>query len=94
VQTNLSIESLTKDVKDLKNLVLDLTSYLQEEQDNMLLGDWVSSKRIMKLTGLSTSSLYRLRKTGKVRSSFIVGKGMFYMSIDFKKLLDANHRLK
>jgi len=92
VNTNPSIESLSKDILNLKNLIIGLASQLQE-QDNTLLGGWISEEKAITITGLSKSSLYRLRKSGKVRSSFIVGKGMFYMLSDFKRLLDTNHRL-
>lgn len=88
---NSSIESLTKDVRDLKGLVVNLITYIQE-QDGDALGGWISEERAKKLTGLSTSSLYRLRKTGQLRASFIVGKGNFYQSSDFARLLDRNHR--
>lgn len=93
MNTNPSIESLSREILELKNLVIGLATYIQE-QDEQVLGGWISEKKAMVLTGLSTSSLYRLRTSGKVRSSFIVGKGHFYMSSDFKRLLDANHRLK
>lgn len=93
MKNNPSIESLTREIHDLKGLVVDLITYIQE-QDDKALGGWISEERTKKLTGLSTSSLYRLRKSGKVRASFIVGKGIFYQSSDFKRLLDTNHRLR
>lgn len=81
-----------KEILELKNLVVGLAAYIQEQDDEDL-GGWICEQKAMNITGLSTSSLYRLRKGGKVRSSFIVGKGMFYMASDFKKMLDTNHRL-
>jgi len=93
VQKQTSIESLHEEVHDLKGLVVDLITYIQE-QDGKALGGWISEERVKKLTGLSTSSLYRLRKSGQVRSSFIVGKGNFYQSSDFVRLLDTNLKLR
>jgi hypothetical protein len=93
VNTNPSIDSLSREILELKNLVVGLATYIEEQDNDKILAGWICEKKAMNLTGLSTSSLYRLRKSGKVRSSFIVGK-MFYMAQDFKQLLDTNHRLK
>lgn len=71
-------------IKDLKEQVLH--QQLREES----IGEWLSEDRIMKITGLGKTSLYKLRKDCKVPYSTILGKGVFYKLSDFERLLKKN----
>lgn len=54
------------------------------------LGDWIPQHLAMKLSGLKRSSLLALRKAGKLTSSTISAKGVFYRKSDFETLLNEN----
>ena len=70
------------------NTIADMLLKLQKEKATF--GDWVSEKEAIKATGLSRSTLLKLRNEGKVTSSTISGKQNYYRLSDFKKLLDKN----
>ena len=72
------------------NIIAETLNKMQK--DKVMLGDWMSEKEIMEATGLSRSSLLKLRNTGKVTSSSILGKQPYYKLCDFKKLLDINEQ--
>ncbi len=70
------------------NIVSEMLVKMQKQRVSF--GEWISEKEVMEITGLSRSTLLKLRKEGKVRSSTITGKQVYYMLPDFKKLLDKN----
>jgi predicted DNA-binding transcriptional regulator AlpA len=59
-------------------------------QERSTLGEWVSEKKAMEITGLSRSTLLALRNQGKLSQSSIAGKSVYYKLSDFKKLLERN----
>lgn len=66
-----------------------LNDLITEKQS---IGDWITEERAIKLTGLSKSSFYNMRKEGKITSSSISGKEVWYRRADFKKILDRVER--
>ena len=72
------------------NIVAEMLLKMQKERVSF--GEWASEKEVMEITGLSRSTLLKLRKAGKVRSSTISGKQPYYILSDFKKLLDKNEQ--
>ncbi|MGE0568086.1 MAG: hypothetical protein AB7O73_09060 [Bacteroidia bacterium] len=88
--TEITIAQLQSEIRQLNDRISELVLQSRVEA----LSGWVTEECVIKLTGLSKSSLYRLRKKGEVRSSFFVDKGYFYKLDDFGKLLDKNHRRK
>jgi hypothetical protein len=56
------------------------------------LGDWIIEARAIELSGLSKSTLFVLRKAGKLTSSTISGKGVFYRRSDFERMLNDNEK--
>ena len=71
---------------------IDATYDLLLEQSiaDQSLGDWIPQHLATKLSGLKRSSLLALRKAGKLTSSTISAKGVFYRRSDFERLLNEN----
>lgn len=80
------LKALEKKIDELTILV---TKLLNEKQS---IGDWVSEEQAVKLSGLCKSKLYELRNKGKVRSSSLTERKIFYRRSDFEKLLEANQK--
>ena len=70
------------------NIIDEKLQKLQKERATF--GEWVSEKEVIAITGLSRATLLKLRNSGKVSSSTISGKQLYYRLSDFKKLLDKN----
>lgn len=80
------IKQLEKKIDDLVSLVERLISERQS------IGDWMNEKLAMDLTGLGKTKLYELRNNGKVRSSCLTERKLFYRRSDFEKLLNTNQK--
>ena len=80
------------EIQDLKNLVQEMVSIIQDNQSPVL-GDWIPQSVTLKCTGLSKSTLYRLRKSGVIRASYLsdTRAGLFYRASDLQNL--SNERL-
>lgn len=70
------------------NIIAETLQKMQ--RDKIALGGWVSEKETMTITGLSRSTLLKLRRDRKLGCSTLSGKQLFYRLSDFKKLLDKN----
>ena len=70
------------------NIIAEMLYKLQKERTTF--GEWVPEKEVIAVTGLSRATLLKLRNAGKVTSSTISGKQLYYRLSDFKKLLDKN----
>jgi hypothetical protein len=85
------LAALQEQLTDVQNKLNAIEALLlQNTQTENKIGDWVPASVAMKLTGLKRSSLLALRKTGKLTSSTISGKCVFYRRSDFEKLLNEN----
>ncbi|OFY85358.1 MAG: hypothetical protein A3F72_03585 [Bacteroidetes bacterium RIFCSPLOWO2_12_FULL_35_15] len=87
-EINISIIEKLDAVQASMNSIVETLDKIQKEQTTF--GDWISEKETISITGLSRSTLLKLRKTGKVRKSTFTGKQLYYKLSDFKKLLDKN----
>lgn len=91
----MALQSDSQKVEDrllnLELVIMDLKEQLLHRQlQEESIGEWLSEDRIMKITGLGKTSLYKLRKECKVSYSTIMGKGVFYKLADFERLLKKN----
>lgn len=85
------LNTLLGEIRLLKGEVEKLMKALYtEKKKDKLLGDWISEKEVIELTGFSRGKLHILWKEGKVAKSTIGEKGNYYLATDFKKLLDKN----
>ncbi|MGP8216405.1 MAG: helix-turn-helix transcriptional regulator [Bacteroidia bacterium] len=53
---------------------------------------YVTEERAKEITGLSKSTLYKLRKAGRVASSSFGGRDVYYKSSDLETLLKENEK--
>ncbi|MBL7889709.1 MAG: hypothetical protein JNL24_09155 [Bacteroidia bacterium] len=58
------------------------------------IGEWVDEETAMRVTGLSKSSLYELRKANRISYSTISGRPKHYRLKDFENILNENERLR
>ena len=72
------------------NIVAEMLLKMQKERISF--GEWVSEKEIIAITGLSRSTLLKLRNEGKISSSTISGKRPYYRLSDLKALLNKNEQ--
>lgn len=80
------INRLEKKIDDLTDLVKKLSL------DDRGVGDWLSQEDALNLTGLGKTKLYELRKDGRIRSSHLEGKAVFYRRSDIEALLNQNQK--
>lgn len=87
------ISNLDKKLDAIGVYINSLNIYLEQltsEKENI--GEWISENEAKRLTGLSKSTLLKLRKEGRIRSSTLSGKKIFYRRSDFNNLLDKNEQ--
>jgi hypothetical protein len=72
--------------------VLSLLNALVVERNTI--GEWIDEESVMRITGLSKSSLYELRRANRITSSTISGRAVYYKLKDFENILIKNENLK
>ena len=80
------INQVEKKIDELTDLVKNLQ--LKERG----IGDWLTQADALAITGLGKTKLYEMRKDGRVRSSHLTGKAVFYRRSDIEALLNKNER--
>lgn len=53
-------------------------------------GDWISEEQVRQMTGLGRTTLRNLRQQGRIRSSSIAGKAVWYRLSDIEQMLNDN----
>lgn len=61
-------------------------------KENDGIDSWISEAQVQELTGLSSSTLYELRRTKQVLSSYITPKAIVYNKKSLVKLIEKNAR--
>ncbi|MHB8261883.1 MAG: hypothetical protein ACYDCN_13700 [Bacteroidia bacterium] len=92
---NKNIEELVNKINDLQETLNTMADVIKKmERNTMAFGDWISEEEVLKMpnVSISRSRLWELRKQGRVSSSSLNGKQLFYRLSDFKKLLDENEQ--
>ena len=80
------IKALEKKIDELYAII---EKFIAEKQS---IGDWMNEKLTMNITGLGKTKLYELRNTGKVRSSSLTERKLFYRRSDLERLLNKNQK--
>ncbi|MBL0103593.1 MAG: hypothetical protein IPP51_07485 [Bacteroidetes bacterium] len=75
--------------KKIDELYVIIEKFIAEKQS---IGDWMNEKLTMNITGLGKIKLYELRNTGKVRSSSLTERKLFYRRSDLERLLNKNQK--
>ena len=86
IADDVRIKALEKKIDELTTTIL---KFISEKQ---AIGDWLSEELTIQLTGLCKSKLYELRNDGKVRSSNLTERKIFYRRSDFEQLLNKNQK--
>ena len=86
ISNDAQIKALEKKIDDLYNVI---EKFIAEKQS---IGDWMNEKLTMNITGLGKTKLYELRNTGKVRSSSLTERKLFYRRSDLERLLNKNQK--
>lgn len=90
---------MDENVNRIENLVEQIAKILDRIEEICLLsetnsiGDWIEEKHLQRLTGISNSSLYRLRKSGSVLFSTITPRLIMYNKKSLIKFIEKNSRL-
>ena len=93
MQDQAEIADLKAQLRDVQNKLTAIQVLLmQKAQSDNMLGDWLSEQDAITLTGLKKTRLYELRMEGKITSSTLGSKAVFYRISDFKALLNENKR--
>lgn len=56
------------------------------------INDWIDEESVKRITGLGKSTLYALRKNGKLTFSRLGKRKLFYRISDLSRLLDENEK--
>jgi len=87
-----------------ENVILQKLSFIENKLSDIFkkiepvtippnpLGDWIVESEAKKITGLSRSTLLKMRRDGLISSSTISGKQNYYRITDFEKLLTKNEQ--
>ncbi|MFN8167119.1 MAG: helix-turn-helix domain-containing protein [Bacteroidia bacterium] len=86
INNEAQVKSLEKKIDDLYNII---EKFIAEKQS---IGDWMNEELTMNITGLGKTKLYELRNTGKVRSSSLTERKLFYRRSDLERLLNKNQK--
>ena len=85
--TDEKLLTLNASIVEMRSLLLDMAA-------SNGLEDWVDLKTAMKITGLSKSTLYHLRKQNKISQSSITGKDVFLRRSDLVSLLNEREKMR
>ena len=88
------VADLINAVSRLENKLDAVLNKLDEKNTDQTIGDWLPEAVVMRLTGLSKSTLFRLRTECKLTSSTLKTKKVFYRKGDLVKLLNKNEAEK
>lgn len=80
------INQLQKKIDELTDLVKNL------QLKDRGVGDWLTQDDVLNITGLGKTKLYEMRRDGRIRSSHLTGKAVFYRRSDIEALLNKNER--
>lgn len=86
ISNEAQIKALEKKIDELYAII---EKFIAEKQS---IGDWMNEKLTMNITGLGKTKLYELRNTGKVRSSSLTERKLFYRRSDLERLLNKNQK--
>jgi len=86
ISNDAQIKALEKKIDELYAII---EKFIAEKQS---IGDWMNEKLTMNITGLGKTKLYELRNSGKVRSSSLTERKLFYRRSDLERLLNKNQK--
>ena len=88
------IDKIFEKLSGIEKMLRELSEKIDDMETDVPIGDWISEKQAKKITGLSRSSLYRLRKTNQITSSSLQEKKPLYRITDLLRLINVNETKK
>jgi len=83
-------QEMHKRLLAVEELLLEIKETMETNKE---LDDWIDERSTQQITGLKKSTLYKLRKLGKITSSRLGKPKVFYRKSDITKLLNENEKL-
>lgn len=81
-------EERLKAIEEKIAKILDMLEAKSLTDEARTIGDWIEESRVIKLTNLSKTTLYNLKKKGQLScSSLVEGKGRWYRLSEIEALL-------
>lgn len=90
-EVNEQLVKLQLCIDKILNLLTRMDQLLSAKENEGIDG-WISEVHVQELTGLSSSTLYELRRTKQVLSSHITPKAIVYNKKSLVKLIEKNAR--
>lgn len=85
-------EALQLQLKALTDRLKSIESKIGFTQELESIEDWIDEESAKRITGLGKSTLYALRKSGKLTFSRLSKRKLFYRISDLSRLLDENEK--
>lgn len=85
-------EALQLQLKVLTDRLISLESKIEFSHELESIKDWIDEESAKRITGLGKSTLYALRKSGKLTFSRLNKRKLFYRISDLSRLLDENEK--
>ncbi len=85
-------EALQLQLKALTDRLKSLESKIEFSQELESIDDWIDEESTKRITGLGKSTLYALRKSGRLTFSRLNKRKLFYRISDLARLLDENEK--
>jgi len=85
-------EALQLQLKALTDRLKSIESKIGFSQELESINDWIDEESAKRITGLGKSTLYALRKSGKLTFSRLSKRKLFYRISDLERLLDENEK--
>lgn len=86
-----NIKELVEKLNTLQVSINNIAEMLEKEvEGDLKFDDWITEEMAQKVSGLSRSTLLKLRKEGKLTTSTLSGKQNFYRMSGLQMLMDKN----
>ncbi len=85
-------EALQLQLKVLTERLKSIETKIGFTQELESINDWIDEESAKRITGLGKSTLYALRKSGKLTFSRLSKRKLFYRISDLSRLLDENEK--
>lgn len=76
----------------LEDRLKSIESKIEFSNELESINDWIDEESAKRITGLGKSTLYALRKSGKLTFSRLGKRKLFYRISDLSRLLDENEK--
>lgn len=85
------IQKISTNLQRLSGLLDQLEALLKTNQGNSI-GEWIAEDKLIAITGLSSSTLYEMRRNGELLSSKLTPRTTMYNTKSLIKLLERNSK--